>query len=125
MYDTNFEVFIDVPGYLKWELHDVNSADTAEKQPEEEPPLLPQPPIDAQAQQKQIDPERPYQCPRCFKNYMQFCTLKRHIRLECGITPRFQCPHCPHKAKRNDELSKHIFRRHITKGSHSNDINKQ
>lgn len=118
-------MFVDVPGYVKWELLDVKNADISEKLPDNESSLLPQTSVDTQAQQKQIDPERPYQCPRCYKNYMQFSTLKRHIRLECGITPRFQCPHCPHKAKRNDELSKHIFRRHILKGTHNNGVNKQ
>ncbi|XP_046663251.1 zinc finger protein 771-like [Homalodisca vitripennis] len=57
-------------------------------------------------------PSRPHQCPRCLKAYLKPCTLRRHITFECGISPQFHCPYCDHKAKRNDELNKHIFRRH-------------
>ncbi|KAG8259464.1 hypothetical protein J6590_014934 [Homalodisca vitripennis] len=55
---------------------------------------------------------RPHQCPRCLKAYLKPCTLRRHITFECGVSPQFHCPYCDHKAKRNDELNKHIFRRH-------------
>lgn len=89
------------PGYLKWEPLDVSTHPVGNSE---------------QQQNTNGDPERPHQCPRCFKKYMQYSTLKRHMNLECGISPRFQCPHCPHKAKRNDELGKHIFRKHILKG---------
>ncbi|KAL1129432.1 hypothetical protein AAG570_013958 [Ranatra chinensis] len=45
-------------------------------------------------------PEKRFICPQCGRRYRWKQTLSRHLRLECGKEPTFQCPHCPHKAKR-------------------------
>ncbi|KAJ4427486.1 hypothetical protein ANN_25134 [Periplaneta americana] len=36
-----------------------------------------------------------FKCPRCSKTYRHYRTLKRHLKLECGKQPQFQCPFCP------------------------------
>ncbi|KAK6630740.1 hypothetical protein RUM44_002909 [Polyplax serrata] len=43
-------------------------------------------------------------CPNCNRVYSSKATLTRHLRAECGIGSRIQCPYCPHKAKRSDHL---------------------
>ncbi|XP_046992616.1 longitudinals lacking protein, isoforms F/I/K/T isoform X8 [Schistocerca americana] len=50
----------------------------------------------------------PFPCTRCGKLYKWRTNLLRHIRLECGKEPQFQCPFCPKKTNRNDTLVSHI-----------------
>jgi len=55
----------------------------------------------------------PYKCPDCGRQYRWKHGLQRHRALECGDKePRFQCPYCPFKCSRNDNLTSHVFRRH-------------
>ncbi|KAJ8894852.1 hypothetical protein PR048_000159 [Dryococelus australis] len=51
-------------------------------------------------------------CPNCNKGYSLRTNLLRHFKFECGKEPRFHCPYCPHKSARNDDMQKHIQRRH-------------
>jgi len=51
-------------------------------------------------------------CPNCHRVYSSKATLTRHLRAECGIGSRIQCPYCPHKAKRSDHLLVHIKKIH-------------
>ncbi|KAJ9596804.1 hypothetical protein L9F63_012185, partial [Diploptera punctata] len=51
-------------------------------------------------------------CPQCGKSYRWKSTLDRHLRLECGKEPQFQCPYCAYRAKRKSNLEKHIVLRH-------------
>ncbi|EEB16992.1 hypothetical protein Phum_PHUM449390 [Pediculus humanus corporis] len=51
-------------------------------------------------------------CPNCDRVYSSKATLTRHLRAECGIGSRIQCPYCPHKAKRSDHLLVHIKKIH-------------
>ncbi|XP_054287652.1 zinc finger protein 425-like [Macrosteles quadrilineatus] len=43
-----------------------------------------------------------FYCPRCPSSYKYKYDLKKHLKLECGVLRQFQCPLCPHKAKRDD-----------------------
>lgn len=52
------------------------------------------------------------ECPRCFKVYKRKDNMRRHVRFECGQQPRFQCPMCPYRAKRNAEVKAHCARKH-------------
>ncbi|XP_076173387.1 uncharacterized protein LOC143149702 [Ptiloglossa arizonensis] len=33
-------------------------------------------------------------CPKCGNGYTVAKSLKRHLRYECGVAPRFKCPYC-------------------------------
>jgi hypothetical protein len=64
---------------------------------------------------KGIPPSRipgAFKCPGCGKSYWYKKTMLRHLRLECGKEPQFQCPYCPHRAKQKNHLVKHIASRH-------------
>ncbi|XP_063229146.1 zinc finger protein 397-like [Bacillus rossius redtenbacheri] len=45
-----------------------------------------------------------FACDQCGKAYNLRHTLLRHMRLECGKEPQFQCPHCPKRSKRRRTL---------------------
>ncbi|KMQ85769.1 longitudinals lacking isoforms n o w x y-like isoform x89 protein [Lasius niger] len=53
-----------------------------------------------------------YQCPKCPSIFVWKCTLKRHLRNECGKEPRFKCPHCNYRGKWKANISRHIKRVH-------------
>lgn len=38
--------------------------------------------------------------------------MTRHLRLECGTARKYQCPFCPAKCKRNNQLKAHISTKH-------------
>lgn len=48
-------------------------------------------------------------CNRCYK-YKQ--GLVEHQRYECGKEPAFQCPFCPYKAKKRNNLKAHTIMKH-------------
>lgn len=41
----------------------------------------------------------PYSCSRCGNTYARPHSLNRHIRFECGVEPKFECPVCHKKSK--------------------------
>lgn len=51
-------------------------------------------------------------CPNCGRLYSRTDSLSRHLRLECGKEPRFQCPFCLYRAKQKVNLKSHIARKH-------------
>jgi hypothetical protein len=53
-----------------------------------------------------------FKCPGCNKSYWYKKTMLRHLRLECGKEPQFQCPYCAHRAKQKNHLVKHVASRH-------------
>lgn len=53
-----------------------------------------------------------FKCPGCSKSYWYKKTMLRHLRLECGKEPQFQCPYCSHRAKQKNHLVKHVASRH-------------
>jgi uncharacterized Zn-finger protein len=57
-------------------------------------------------------PNEGFVCPSCGKIYRWKKSLYNHVKLECGKEPQFQCPHCPHRAKLNWNLQKHIKLKH-------------
>lgn len=54
-----------------------------------------------------------YACPRCRRSYYHKCNLTRHLRLECGVGPRFQCASCKKKFKHRHHLHDHL-RTHLS-----------
>lgn len=56
--------------------------------------------------------DKKYQCPNCPSIFVWKCTLKRHLRNECGKEPRFKCPHCNYRGKWKANISRHIKRVH-------------
>jgi uncharacterized C2H2 Zn-finger protein len=57
-------------------------------------------------------PKEGFPCPSCGKIYRWKKSLYNHVKLECGKEPQLQCPHCPHRAKLNWNLQKHIKLKH-------------
>ncbi|KAE8747862.1 hypothetical protein FOCC_FOCC005474 [Frankliniella occidentalis] len=51
-------------------------------------------------------------CPNCSAAYSLKRNLQRHLRLECGQEPRFQCPVCDYRSKRRNNLHNHVLLRH-------------
>lgn len=53
-----------------------------------------------------------HQCQNCNKSYRHSFNLSRHLNYECGIEPKFPCPHCPYRAKLKGNLKKHLMAKH-------------
>ncbi|XP_014607742.1 PREDICTED: longitudinals lacking protein, isoforms N/O/W/X/Y-like isoform X31 [Polistes canadensis] len=51
-------------------------------------------------------------CPKCGNGYTVFKSLKRHLRYECGLAPRFKCPYCGRRSKQRAHVTEHIRRKH-------------
>uniref|UniRef100_A0ABD2WTX1 C2H2-type domain-containing protein n=1 Tax=Trichogramma kaykai TaxID=54128 RepID=A0ABD2WTX1_9HYME len=51
-------------------------------------------------------------CSRCNKSYVRIQHLRRHIKFECGMPPRFACYYCPQRCKLKDNLLKHVRKLH-------------
>lgn len=49
-----------------------------------------------------------YTCNRCGNSYARPHSLNRHIRFECGVEPKFQCPICQKKSKHKHNLVLHM-----------------
>lgn len=49
-----------------------------------------------------------YACPRCGNAYLRLHSLNRHIKFECGVEPRFECPVCHKKSKHKHNLNLHM-----------------
>jgi hypothetical protein len=63
--------------------------------------------------QQQLPPQEKFACPLgCGKLYSQNKNLQYHMKYECGKEPRFQCPYCPHRTKRKNNLMLHISSQH-------------
>ncbi|XP_021915061.1 longitudinals lacking protein, isoforms A/B/D/L isoform X2 [Zootermopsis nevadensis] len=64
-------------------------------------------------QQQPSQPQEKFSCPLgCGKVYSQNKNLQYHMKYECGKEPRFQCPYCPHRTKRKNNLMLHISSQH-------------
>ncbi|CAO1421974.1 unnamed protein product [Diamesa tonsa] len=46
-----------------------------------------------------------YSCSRCGNSYARPHSLNRHIRFECGVEPKFECPVCHKKSKHKHNLT--------------------
>ncbi|XP_063228428.1 longitudinals lacking protein, isoforms A/B/D/L-like isoform X5 [Bacillus rossius redtenbacheri] len=56
--------------------------------------------------------ERNMACPQCGKMYAWRCTLLRHLKLECGVEPQYECRLCRQRFRRKYHLRNHISSRH-------------
>jgi uncharacterized C2H2 Zn-finger protein len=50
-------------------------------------------------------------CQRCSRSFKHTSSFYRHLRYECGVEPRFQCPVCNMKFKQKYNMIVHK-RRH-------------
>ncbi|KAG8259468.1 hypothetical protein J6590_014939 [Homalodisca vitripennis] len=50
----------------------------------------------------------PSKCPQCDKVYSQRGSMLRHLRLECGVLPQFQCPVCTYSSYRKGNINRHM-----------------
>lgn len=55
-----------------------------------------------------------FTCPRCGNAYARPHSLSRHIRFECGVDPKFECPICHKKSKHKHNLMLHM-RTHLNR----------
>ncbi|XP_072155811.1 uncharacterized protein [Bemisia tabaci] len=53
-----------------------------------------------------------FPCPRCERCYKHLRSMKKHLKLECGVEPQFPCPLCDYKAKQKISLQKHLTKHH-------------
>jgi hypothetical protein len=53
-----------------------------------------------------------FKCVKCGRNYSHRRNLWRHLKLECGKEPTFQCAYCPKKTKQKVHMKSHIAVRH-------------
>lgn len=58
-----------------------------------------------------------YKCPNCSRFYMRASCLKRHLRVECGQTPKFQCRICQGWFKYKHNLAAHM-KLHVEEPKH-------
>lgn len=56
----------------------------------------------------QTTPGGAYSCHRCGNSYARPHSLNRHIRFECGVEPKFECPVCHKKSKHKHNLVLHM-----------------
>lgn len=49
-----------------------------------------------------------YACARCGNSYARLHSLSRHVRFECGVDPKFECPICHKKSKHKHNLLLHM-----------------
>lgn len=56
----------------------------------------------------QTTPGGAYSCIRCGNSYARPHSLNRHIRFECGVEPKFECPVCHKKSKHKHNLVLHM-----------------
>ncbi|CAL4066312.1 unnamed protein product, partial [Meganyctiphanes norvegica] len=58
-------------------------------------------------------------CPFCSKIYHHKSTFVRHYLTHTGEKP-VSCPHCPHRATRNEHMRRHIASRHAFHSQNQN-----
>nr|XP_050860772.1 zinc finger protein 57-like [Vespula vulgaris] len=49
-----------------------------------------------------------HKCTRCGKSYQLYTSLRRHLRLECGVEPKETCPICGKKFTHRFKLTSHL-----------------
>ncbi|XP_039285459.1 zinc finger protein 425-like [Nilaparvata lugens] len=54
-------------------------------------------------------------CQKCFRRYKSRGSLLRHLKMECGKLPGFQCPKCPYMSKQKAPMKRHIVLMHMQK----------
>ncbi|KAJ4427502.1 hypothetical protein ANN_25150 [Periplaneta americana] len=55
---------------------------------------------------------RDFPCHGCGRSYRWLKHLIAHQRRECGQEPQLQCPVCPMKTKRKENLKRHVLQVH-------------
>jgi len=55
---------------------------------------------------------RDFPCHSCGRSYRWLKHLIAHQRWECGREPHLQCPICPMRTKRKENLKRHILNVH-------------
>ncbi|KAH0952455.1 hypothetical protein HN011_012357 [Eciton burchellii] len=53
-----------------------------------------------------------FRCLRCGRCYKFKRSLRRHVKVECGKTPKHKCPYCQHRSKYRASISKHVLSIH-------------
>lgn len=54
------------------------------------------------------NPGSGFTCSRCGNSYARPHSLNRHLRFECGVEPKFECPICHKKSKHKHNLLLHM-----------------
>ncbi|XP_034938656.1 protein tramtrack, beta isoform isoform X11 [Chelonus insularis] len=59
-----------------------------------------------------------FKCPNCNRFYMRSSCLRRHLRMECGKAPKYQCRFCNGKFTYKHNLTAHI-KLHVEEPKHT------
>ena len=52
-------------------------------------------------------------CPNnCGRKYKHDCSLRKHVKFECGVEKQFRCPVCAKMFARKDQLQRHMLTNH-------------
>ncbi|XP_033304289.1 zinc finger X-chromosomal protein-like [Bombus bifarius] len=51
-------------------------------------------------------------CPRCNRGFTLKKNMSRHLRHECGMAPKYQCPYCDKLSKFTQNIYAHIRKYH-------------
>lgn len=54
-----------------------------------------------------------FMCTKCTKTYHLKHSLIRHLKFECGITPKYACKHCSRLFKHKYDLNVHEKSVHV------------
>lgn len=66
------------------------------------------PPLTAAATATLASNNNVFMCKQCGNSYARPHSLNRHIRFECGVEPKFECPICRKKSKHKHNLVLHM-----------------
>ena len=58
------------------------------------------------------DAVKKFPCAKCPRQFLQYCSLWRHLKFECGKDPRFKCPYCEFLTKQTSRVYKHVRKLH-------------
>ncbi|XP_068990530.1 longitudinals lacking protein, isoforms A/B/D/L isoform X1 [Neodiprion pinetum] len=53
-----------------------------------------------------------FPCPKCTSIFNRKNNLQKHLKFECGQSPRFSCPYCNYLSKKSSNIQAHIRRSH-------------
>lgn len=81
-------------------------------------------PENATKQQQRDEGHRRFQCCQCSNSYKYLGDLKKHIRFQCGLEPKFECPYCRKRTKVSSNMYAHVRTMHSDQPTYIINLNK-
>lgn len=60
-----------------------------------------------------LNPNARFDCPKCPRFFSRTDSLRRHLRRECGLLPKFKCPYCSYRGSHKYAVKTHVKRIHV------------